>query len=170
MQELAQCFIMTYVMINSEKSPTDKIVLLEPQSLPEVYLEYKKYFSEINCCKQSTFEELWYQQIRLPLPDPVANVFYTIKRRKRAKCGFKRCDTCCELQFNIYAAKGTTAKQEARDAYQAHVDSYTADRRELGHGAQRRHSLRRRNNGRVAVAHTASTTKSAAITSSNRVN
>lgn len=132
MQELAQCFIMTFVMINSEKSPTDKIVLLEPQSLPEVYLEYKKYFSEINCCKQSTFEKLWYQQIRLPLPDPVANVFYTIKRRKRAKCGFKRCDTCCELQFNIYAAKGTTAKQEARDAYQAHVDSYTADRRELG--------------------------------------
>ena len=101
-QEFAQCFVMAFVMVNSEKSPTKKLVLLEPQSLPEVFGEYIKYFNNINVLAKTTFRKVWYATLKLPLPDPVTNVLYTIKPRKRAKCGFKRCDKCCTLQFAIY--------------------------------------------------------------------
>ena len=51
--------------------------------------------------------------------------------RRRAKAGFKRCDECCALQFQVYSATGQVEKLEARDNYDKHLQSIKLDREGL---------------------------------------
>ena len=130
-QVFARCFLMAFIMVNSEKSPCKKLLVLEPTDQAELFKEYDTYFGGVDLCAPRTLGKLWYQQLKLPVPDPVANVFYEVKMRKRAKCGFKRCDKCCELQFLVYAANGKMAKLEARENFKKHLKAVKLDRQEL---------------------------------------
>ena len=130
-ESYVRSFLMTYMMVHSEKDPVKQMVLLEPTNLTELFEEYKSYFRGVNLCAYSTFRKLWYQQLRLPLPDPVSDVIYAVKMRRRAKAGFKRCDECCALQFQVYSATGQVEKLEARDNYDKHLQSIKLDREGL---------------------------------------
>lgn len=143
-QVFAKSFLMAFIMVNSEKSPCKKMVLLEPTNQFELYQQYSAYFDGIDLCAPSTLRKLWYAQLQLPLPDPVANTSYAVKMRKRTKCGFKRCDICCELQFLVYAANGKLEKLEARNNFKQHLTSTRLDRQEL-------HRIRALCNGRTIV-------------------
>ena len=121
MQALCAQYVAAYILIHSEKSPVDCILYLERQKLAEVYRVYIAHFGQQFCVKFSTFRKVWYKQLKEKIADPASSCLYTVKLRKRRAVGFKRCDVCSELQFNVMMAPTTNDRLKAKNKLHEHL-------------------------------------------------
>ena len=101
LQEFARQYINAYIYVHSEKSPSKPILVLDTQRPKTVFKDYASYFNGQRVVQWSTFKKLWYQQVKKEITDPQTAETFAVKIRNRSKCGFKKCDDCCELKFKI---------------------------------------------------------------------
>ena len=120
-QAVAAQYVASHVLIHSEKSPVDKILWLERQSVPEVFKAYVAHLQNNFCVQQSTFRKIWYKGLRAQIPDPASGELYSVKKRKRRAVGFKKCDVCSELEFAVMMAKNKNDRLTAKNRLHAHL-------------------------------------------------
>jgi len=133
LQEFARLYINAYIFVHSEKSPSDAILLMDTKRPKSVFKDYCKYF-ETTCRKVirwTTFRKVWYQQLKAKITDPETAKTFAVKFRNRSKCGFKKCDDCCELKFKIHLASDKIQREASKKEFNDHLDSTKKDRVEL---------------------------------------
>ena len=130
-QEVCCQYIHAYVLVHAEKSPREPILLLSRTPLADVEGSYREHLKNTNCVKKSTFRKLWYQQLKVPLADPVSGDVFDILIRRRRAVGFKACDLCCSLRFALMMASMKKLRDIAKEKYLAHLRKVKANREGL---------------------------------------
>ena len=124
-------FFKEYILSHSEQSPALPLLYVEPPCFDDLFFKYKETLPAPEHVQKSTFLKVWYQTLRNKVYDPLKDMDFDVKLRRRRAVGFTACTLCEHLKLQVRLAKTKADRELAVGKKVDHFRSVRRDRDEI---------------------------------------